>query len=71
MGFLVGASCGAGVCRPSSGLIRRRDGFLNVLLVGLFHCIVWGFLGLRGFVRGVYVGSVCCTGVLISLLSSF
>ena len=41
-------------------LICRRDGFLGVLLVGLFHCIVWGFLGLRGFVREVFVGFACC-----------
>ena len=53
--FLWGASCGAGVCRPSV-LIRWRDGFLGILLVGLFHCIVLGFLGLHGFVKGVYVG---------------
>ena len=37
-------------------LIRQHDGFLGVLLVGLFHCIVWGILGLHGFVRVVYVG---------------
>ena len=36
-----GFSCGgAGVCRPSSGLICRHDGFLDVLLVGHFHCMV-------------------------------
>ena len=50
--FLWGASCGAGVCRPFSVLIHRHDGFLGVLLVGLFHCIVWGFLCLHSFVRG-------------------
>ena len=72
-GFLVGggALCGAGVCRPFSVLICRHDGFLGVLLVGLFYCIVWGFLGLHSFVRGVYVGFVCCAGILISLLSFF
>ena len=37
------ASCGAGVCRPFSVLICWHDGFLGFLLVGLFHCIVWGF----------------------------
>ena len=61
----------AGVCRPSSVLIHWRDGFLGILLVGLFHCIVWGFLGLHGFVMEVYVSFVCCAGILISLLSSF
>ena len=66
-----GASCRAGVCRPSSVLIHWCDGFLGILLVGLFHHIVLGFLGLHSFVRGVYVGFVCCAGILISLLSSF
>ena len=68
--FLWGASCGAGVCRPFSVLIRRHDGFLGVLLVELFHGIVWSFLDLHGFVRRVYVGFVYA-GILIFLLSSF
>ena len=43
VGFHVGASCVADVCRPFSVLICQQDGFLGVLLVGLFHCIVWVF----------------------------
>ena len=39
----VGSSCRPGVCRPSSVLIRWCDGYLGILLVGLFHCIVLGF----------------------------
>ena len=64
-----GFSCG-GLRAGLVSVTCRHDGFLGVLLMGLFHCIVWGFLGLHGFVR-VYISFVCCAGILISLLSAF
>ena len=68
--FLWEASCGASVCKPFSVLILWHDGFLGVLLVGLsLYCI--GFFESPRFHEGVYVGFVCCAGILISFLSSF
>ena len=67
---LWGAWYEAGVFGPFVVLFCRHDGFLGILLVVLFQCIVWGFFGSPWFVRGVHVGFVCCAGVLISPLSS-